>query len=150
MRSRAAEKRTFVQIFYLAVQDKGYYVLNDIFRYMPDGVAYGDSLAEGAAPADAAQPNGYAAPPQIADGTVQQMAQVLRPCCCARHRCHSWRITISAVLPSPVPQLSLHSHLLALSQLQTKAAKLQIQGSLTCTLRRSDSCLRRLQGRCKH
>ena len=43
--SQGSRKRTFVQIFYLAVQDKGYYVLNDIFRYMPD-VSYVEAPAD--------------------------------------------------------------------------------------------------------
>lgn len=29
-------KRDFIQTFFLATQDKGYYVLNDIFRYVED------------------------------------------------------------------------------------------------------------------
>ena len=68
-----------MQIFYLAVQDKGYYVLNDIFRYMPDA-------RDSAAPAEpvpevaAAQANGFAAlPQQTTDASsVQQTAQVGR------------------------------------------------------------------------
>lgn len=31
-------KRKFVQTFFLAPQDKGYFVLNDIFQYVEDGV----------------------------------------------------------------------------------------------------------------
>lgn len=30
------EKRKFTQTFFLAPQDKGYFVLNDIFRYVDD------------------------------------------------------------------------------------------------------------------
>jgi hypothetical protein len=79
----------------LAVQDKGYYVLNDMFRYMPD-VSYVEAPADVAA-ADVAQPNGYAAPPpQIADGLMQQLAQV-RPTFLPNVRCH----TCNQVLKSP-------------------------------------------------
>ena len=33
MQHPAGPKRPFVQTFFLAVQEKGYYVLNDIFRW---------------------------------------------------------------------------------------------------------------------
>ena len=67
-------KRTFVQIFYLAVQDKGYYVLNDIFRYMPDAP---DSSGAAEPLPEAAQANGYAVVPQQTTD-ASSMAQVGR------------------------------------------------------------------------
>lgn len=33
-------RRKFVQSFFLAPQDKGYFVLNDIFHFIDDGVVY--------------------------------------------------------------------------------------------------------------
>ena len=33
-------RRKFVQTFFLAPQDKGYFVLNDIFQYFDDGMIY--------------------------------------------------------------------------------------------------------------
>jgi len=74
--AQGGPKRTFVQIFYLAVQDKGYYVLNDIFRYMPDAP---DSAAPTEpVPEAAAQANGFVAVPQQATdaSSMQQTAQV--------------------------------------------------------------------------
>ncbi|KFM27709.1 Putative G3BP-like protein [Auxenochlorella protothecoides] len=38
LQSRGKPKRPFVQTFFLAVQEKGYYVLNDIFRFLPIGL----------------------------------------------------------------------------------------------------------------
>ncbi len=39
LQAKGKDKRPFVQTFFLAVQEKGYYVLNDIFRYLlPPGV----------------------------------------------------------------------------------------------------------------
>lgn len=33
-------RRNFVQTFFLAPQDKGYFVLNDIFQFLDDGTTY--------------------------------------------------------------------------------------------------------------
>jgi len=37
-------RRIFVQTFFLAPQEKGYYVLNDIFLFVDDGAAYQQDL----------------------------------------------------------------------------------------------------------
>ena len=47
-------KRAFVQTFFLAVQEKGYFVLNDLFRYLPE------------APQSAPEPETHTAPPPFA------------------------------------------------------------------------------------
>lgn len=39
-------RRNFTQTFFLAPQDKGYFVLNDIFRYMEDSVPHEDANHE--------------------------------------------------------------------------------------------------------
>eukprot|EP00898_Chlorokybus_atmophyticus_P008273 jgi/Chlat1/8447/Chrsp80S07857 len=56
--------RNFVQTFFLAPQERGYYVLNDVFRFL-DG---GSASAPAPAPASAKAPlaNGYAEPPAAA------------------------------------------------------------------------------------
>lgn len=38
-------RRKFVQTFFLAPQEKGYFVLNDIFHFVDDGVVYQQNLA---------------------------------------------------------------------------------------------------------
>lgn len=43
-------RRKFTQTFFLAPQDKGYYVLNDVFRYLEDSTS--DVVVEVAAVAD--------------------------------------------------------------------------------------------------
>ncbi|XP_034916147.1 nuclear transport factor 2 [Populus alba] len=40
-------RRKFVQTFFLAPQEKGYFVLNDIFHFVDDGVVYQQNLAPG-------------------------------------------------------------------------------------------------------
>eukprot|EP00238_Polyblepharides_amylifera_P001072 CAMPEP_0196572602 /NCGR_PEP_ID=MMETSP1081-20130531/2619_1 /TAXON_ID=36882 /ORGANISM="Pyramimonas amylifera, Strain CCMP720" /LENGTH=463 /DNA_ID=CAMNT_0041889965 /DNA_START=163 /DNA_END=1551 /DNA_ORIENTATION=- len=78
--------RSFVQTFFLAVQEKGYYVLNDIFRYTSPPVGeLLPSSAPGPAPASAesgiAPPGGEAVmlvtPPP--GGAVTSSAPVLHP-----------------------------------------------------------------------
>ncbi|KAK9810944.1 hypothetical protein WJX73_010835 [Symbiochloris irregularis] len=52
-------KRNFVQCFFLAVQERGYFVLNDCFRYISDKPA--------AAAAAASEENGHAVPAPLSD-----------------------------------------------------------------------------------
>ena len=58
--NKAAAHRKFVQAFVLAEQPKGYFVLNDIFRYIVDdedeGIEEGQVASEEAAPAVATEP----------------------------------------------------------------------------------------------
>lgn len=57
-------RRHFVQTFFLAVQEKGYFVLNDIFRYLPPATQ-SPRIASSPAPLE----NGYA----LASSTQQQV-----------------------------------------------------------------------------
>ena len=52
--SQGQAKRNFVQCFFLAVQERGYFVLNDCFRYISDKPT--------AAAAAANEENGHAVP----------------------------------------------------------------------------------------
>lgn len=72
LQAKGRAKRLFVQTFFLAVQEKGYFVLNDIFRYLlPPGLAsgigdedetltaaFGGGNASGSGADDAAENNG--------------------------------------------------------------------------------------------
>lgn len=49
-------RRRFVQTFFLAPQEKGYFVLNDIFHFIDDGVLY-PNLASVASENIEAQPH---------------------------------------------------------------------------------------------
>ncbi len=51
-------RRSFVQTFFLATQDKGFFVLNDLFRYLPEPQA-AQPPAQAAAPAPPAAAEGY-------------------------------------------------------------------------------------------
>ncbi|CAD5162893.1 unnamed protein product [Musa acuminata subsp. malaccensis] len=62
-------KRNFTQSFFLATQDKGYYVLNDIFRYVDDG---NDQWESGALTSGDRAP---LAPEQGIDGTLEQQQE---------------------------------------------------------------------------
>ncbi|RWW68106.1 hypothetical protein BHE74_00024397 [Ensete ventricosum] len=62
-------KRNFTQSFFLATQDKGYYVLNDIFRYVDDG---NDQWESGALTSGDRAP---LAPEQGFDGTLEQQQE---------------------------------------------------------------------------
>ncbi|PSC67396.1 G3BP isoform X1 [Micractinium conductrix] len=89
-------KRPFVQTFFLAVQEKGYYVLNDIFRYlppMPAGAENGSAAATAASPAaPAAAPPPPAAPPAAA---APPPAVVLAPT--------PMPVPVAAAQPAPLP-----------------------------------------------
>ncbi|CAL9078226.1 unnamed protein product [Musa textilis] len=62
-------KRNFTQSFFLATQDKGYYVLNDIFRYVDDG---NDQWESGALTSGDRAP---LSPEQDIDGTLEQQQE---------------------------------------------------------------------------
>jgi len=51
MSNEGAEARKFAQTFFLAEQPKGYYVLNDIFRFLREDIEYEAEAAEEEAPA---------------------------------------------------------------------------------------------------
>ena len=56
-------KRAFVQTFFLAVQEKGYFVLNDLFRYVPEAAQSApEPEAHTAPPPFAPIENGYSQP----------------------------------------------------------------------------------------
>ena len=57
-----------MQTFFLAVQEKGYFVMNDIFRYLPELPAQSAPApaAPSASPAHAPIENGYSPPPAAA------------------------------------------------------------------------------------
>ena len=68
-------KRNFVQCFFLAVQERGYFVLNDCFRYISDKPAV--------AAAAATEENGHAIPGPLADklaAAVGTLPSVRAPC----------------------------------------------------------------------
>jgi hypothetical protein len=46
MSNQGTEARKFAQTFFLAEQPKGYYVLNDIFRFLREDIDYEDGVAE--------------------------------------------------------------------------------------------------------
>ena len=48
-------KRNFVQTFFLAVQERGYFVLNDLFRYLADVQPTPGKAENGFAPASVAE-----------------------------------------------------------------------------------------------
>lgn len=57
-----------MQTFFLAVQEKGYFVLNDIFRYLPELPTQSAPApaAPAAEPTHAPTENGYSPPPTAA------------------------------------------------------------------------------------
>lgn len=89
MWSQGKPQRNFVQTFFLAVQEKGYYVLNDIFRYLrttpqavPAPAAPISMPTPTPAPAPAPTPleNGYASAPP-----PQQVRSLLHLHCTAQN-----------------------------------------------------------------
>lgn len=58
-RAQNKPRRNFVQTFFLAVQEKGYFVLNDLFRYLPEPVAAQPPQSAAAPAPAAAQEDGY-------------------------------------------------------------------------------------------
>ncbi len=70
-------KRSFVQTFFLAVQEKGYFVLNDIFRYLPEAPAQSapEPAAPSAASSQAPTENG-SSPPTTTESSHQSYPQV--------------------------------------------------------------------------
>ncbi|EFN50901.1 hypothetical protein CHLNCDRAFT_141731 [Chlorella variabilis] len=74
MQHPAGPKRPFVQTFFLAVQEKGYYVLNDIFRYLPLVPPADNGGAPAATAPAAASP---AVPPAAAAASATMQQQQL-------------------------------------------------------------------------
>lgn len=102
LQCKGKARRQFVQTFFLAVQEKGYYVLNDIFRYLPpQPPSYGLDAAAAVpvlVPAQSvAMPPGYtlAAPPPPG---VALAAGVL-----PAQPCTGIAVPLPMPLPVPVP-----------------------------------------------
>ncbi len=67
-------KRSFVQTFFLAVQEKGYFVLNDLFRYLPEPQpVQPPQLGVAPAPVSAAEEGVHEAAPAPAAQHAPQM-----------------------------------------------------------------------------
>ncbi|KAL6009285.1 hypothetical protein ACLOJK_022513 [Asimina triloba] len=66
-------KRNFTQSFFLAPQDKGFYVLNDIFRYMED-VSHSEGNKGLANSAPASLPSDHETAPPLEEGVPEQPA----------------------------------------------------------------------------
>ena len=66
-----------MQTFFLAVQEKGYFVLNDIFRYLPEAPAQSapEPAAPSAASSQAPTENG-SSPPTTTESSHQSYPQV--------------------------------------------------------------------------
>ncbi|XVE83679.1 hypothetical protein DITRI_Ditri16bG0105900 [Diplodiscus trichospermus] len=65
-------KRKFAQSFFLAPQDNGYFVLNDVFRYVEDGEAYGEA-------SENHKVNGVHDAPRVPSALEPEPTQVLDP-----------------------------------------------------------------------
>ena len=58
-RAQNKPRRNFVQTFFLAVQEKGYFVLNDLFRYLPEPTSAQPPQSAAAPAPAAAQEDGH-------------------------------------------------------------------------------------------
>ncbi len=81
LRAQGKPKRSFVQTFFLAVQEKGYFVLNDLFRYLPEPQpVQPPQLAATPAPVSAAEEGFLEAAPAPAALQAPQV-QACAACC---------------------------------------------------------------------
>ena len=73
-------KRNFVQTFFLAVQEKGYFVLNDIFRYLPELPAQSTPTPAdpSATPTQPPVENGYPTPAAPVHQSHAQVSEAYR------------------------------------------------------------------------
>lgn len=110
LQNQSGLKRSFVQTFFLAVQEKGYYVLNDIFRYLLPSAVISDveaRVVEGAAGRKMGREHGKrSTSPPVAIATPrsphQQMAQLSTSTLEMREGIHSERENIFQYVESNV------------------------------------------------